>query len=76
MSGGTASARTQPPRARSAGGPVEYGCSTLPTEDPLNEEIADASVNPNSAAYVASIGLSALRLAATTQLPRRTQAKY
>ncbi|MGP0101662.1 MAG: hypothetical protein ACLPUT_08590 [Solirubrobacteraceae bacterium] len=39
--------------------PLEYGCPILPAEDPLNQEIADAPVNPNSAAYVASIGLSA-----------------
>jgi len=57
--GGTASARTVPTRARSAGGAVEYNCPILPAEDPLNQEIADAPVNPNSAAYVASIGLSA-----------------
>jgi hypothetical protein len=37
----------------------EYGCPILPPQDPLNQEIADAPVNPNSAAYVASIGLSA-----------------
>ena len=43
----------------SAGGAVEYGCPILPAEDPLNQEIADAPVNPNSAAYVASVGLSA-----------------
>jgi hypothetical protein len=59
LSSAAASARTHPARARSAGGPVEYGCPILPAEDPLNEEIADAPVNPNSAAYVASIGLSA-----------------
>jgi hypothetical protein len=56
---GAASARISPTRARSAGGAVEYGCPILPAEDPLNQEIADAPVNPNSAAYVASIGLSA-----------------
>jgi hypothetical protein len=38
---------------------VEYGCPILPPEDPLNQEIAGAPVTPNSAAYVASIGLSA-----------------
>jgi hypothetical protein len=38
---------------------LEYGCPILPPEDPLNQEIANAPVNPNSAAYVASIGLSA-----------------
>jgi hypothetical protein len=59
LSGGTASARTRPAGPRSAGGAVEYGCPILPAEDPLNEEIADAPVSPNSAAYVASIGLSA-----------------
>ena len=39
--------------------PQEYGCPILPAEDPLNQEIANAPVNPNSANYVASIGLSA-----------------
>ncbi len=37
----------------------EYGCPILPPSDPLNQEIADAPVNPNSANYIASIGLSA-----------------
>jgi hypothetical protein len=45
--------------ARAAAAPNEYGCPILPPEDPLNQEIADAPVNPNSANYVASIGLSA-----------------
>ncbi|MGO9763016.1 MAG: hypothetical protein ACLP1Q_17330 [Solirubrobacteraceae bacterium] len=38
---------------------LEYGCPILPPEDPLNQEIAGAPINPNSASYVASIGLSA-----------------
>jgi hypothetical protein len=46
-------------RAHAAGSPIEYGCPILPAEDPLNQEIANAPVNPNSAAYVASIGLTA-----------------
>jgi hypothetical protein len=46
-------------RAHNAGAPSEYGCPILPAEDPLDQEIADAPVNPNSAAYIASIGLSA-----------------
>jgi hypothetical protein len=46
-------------RARTAGAPIEYGCPILPAEDPLNQEIANAPVNPNSANYIASIGLSA-----------------
>jgi hypothetical protein len=45
-------------RARTVGAPLEYGCPILPAEDPLNQEIADAPVNPNSANYIASIGLS------------------
>ncbi len=46
--------------ARSAGGaPSEGGCQVFPANNPLNEEIANAPVNPNSSAYVASIGLSA-----------------
>jgi hypothetical protein len=38
---------------------LEYGCPILPPEDTLNQEIADAPASPNSAAYVASIGLGA-----------------
>jgi hypothetical protein len=46
-------------RVHRASAALEYGCPILPPEDPLNQEIAAAPVNPNSAAYVASIGLSA-----------------
>ena len=46
-------------RARAASAPEEYGCPILPAEDLLNQEIADAPVNRNSAYYIASIGLSA-----------------
>jgi hypothetical protein len=46
-------------RAHRAGTPHEYGCPILPPSDPLNQEIADAPVDPNSASYIASIGLSA-----------------
>jgi hypothetical protein len=34
-------------------------CPVFPADNPLNEEIADAPVSPNSADYVASIGLTA-----------------
>ncbi len=54
-----ASARARVPHARAAGAPFEYGCPILPEEDPLNQEIANAPVNPNSANYVASISLTA-----------------
>ncbi len=47
------------PHVHRAGAALEYGCPILPAEDPLNQEIADAPVNPKSAEYVASIGLSA-----------------
>jgi hypothetical protein len=46
-------------RVHPGSSPVEYGCPILPAEDPLNQEIVDAPVNPSSAAYVASIGLRA-----------------
>jgi hypothetical protein len=46
LSGGTASARTRPTSARSTDSPVEYDCPILSAEDPLNQEIADAPVNP------------------------------
>jgi hypothetical protein len=55
---GAADART-PDRARRAAAPAEFGCPILPPKDPLNQEIANAPVNPNSANYVASIGLTA-----------------
>ena len=37
----------------------EYRCQVFPADNPLNEEIANAPVNPNSANYIASIGLGA-----------------
>ncbi len=43
----------------SGGPPVEYGCPIFPADNPLNEEIANAPVNPNSKSYIASIGLTA-----------------
>ncbi len=39
--------------------PREAGCPVFPASNPLNQEIANAPVDPSSAAYVASIGLSA-----------------
>jgi hypothetical protein len=61
---GSAGVHVPPVRARatagaSRGGAFEYGCPILPEEDPLNQEIAGAPVNPNSANYIASIGLTA-----------------
>jgi hypothetical protein len=40
-------------------GPYEYGCPIFPANNALNEEIASAPVNPDSAQYVESIGLTA-----------------
>jgi hypothetical protein len=53
------SSTARAPRVHRAGAPLEYGCPILPAEDPLNQEIANAPVSPDSADYVASIGLSA-----------------
>jgi hypothetical protein len=39
-------------------GPHEYSCPIFPASNPLNQEIAHAPVDPNSAAYIASIGLT------------------
>ncbi len=36
-----------------------YKCSVFPSHNPLNQKIAGAPVNPNSANYIASIGMSA-----------------
>ncbi len=38
--------------------PREYGCPILPASNPLNQDISHAPVDPNSATYIASIGLS------------------
>ncbi len=43
----------------SAAAPHEAGCQIFPASNPLNQEIAHAPVNPNSAKYIASIGLTA-----------------
>jgi hypothetical protein len=56
---GVSQARHAPRRQRAAAAPAEYGCPILPAGDPLNLEIAHAPVDPNSANYVASIGLGA-----------------
>jgi len=64
--GGTALAAitsASAPRAQSAKraastGPHEYSCPIFPQNNPLNREIAHAPVDPNSAAYIASIGLT------------------
>jgi hypothetical protein len=53
---GASVAKKPPPVAAES---VEPGCQILPPEDPLNQEVAHAPVNPNSANYVASIGLTA-----------------
>jgi len=42
--------------ARGSSGPREYSCPILPADDPLNEDISRAPVDPNSASYIASIG--------------------
>jgi hypothetical protein len=39
-------------------GPHEYSCPIFPANNPLNQEIAHAPVAANSAAYIASIGLT------------------
>jgi hypothetical protein len=46
-----------PTRPRTTG-PHEYSCPIFPASNPLNQEIAHAPVAPNSAAYIASIGLA------------------
>ena len=39
-------------------GPREYGCPLFPANNPLNQNISHAPVDPHSAQYIASIGLS------------------
>jgi hypothetical protein len=38
--------------------PHEYGCPILPANNALNKDISGAPLDPNSASYVASIGLA------------------
>ncbi len=38
-------------------GPSEYGCPLFPASNTLNRDISHARVDPNSARYIASIGL-------------------
>jgi hypothetical protein len=42
----------------STGAPREGGCPIFPADNPLNQEITHAPVNPRSAEYIASIGLT------------------
>jgi hypothetical protein len=44
-------------RGKEATPSPEYHCQVFPANNALNEEIASAPVNPNSANYIASIGL-------------------
>jgi hypothetical protein len=45
--------------ASSTGSPREGGCAVLPASNPLNADISHAPLDPNSAGYLASIGLTA-----------------
>jgi hypothetical protein len=45
-------------RASSGAGPHEYSCPIFPAGNPINQDISHAPVDPNSAAYIASIGLT------------------
>ncbi|HXQ00736.1 MAG TPA: hypothetical protein VN845_11815 [Solirubrobacteraceae bacterium] len=54
-----APARVSADARASSSAPHEAGCQIFPASNPLNQEIAHAPVNPNSAKYIASIGLTA-----------------
>jgi hypothetical protein len=53
-----AAAWTTPVAAFSRPAPREGGCPIFPASNPLNQDISHAPVDPNSARYIASIGLS------------------
>jgi hypothetical protein len=59
---GLAATRTPTGRGHSSASarhsPHEYGCPILPASNPLNQDISDAPVDPNSARYIAAIGAS------------------
>jgi hypothetical protein len=44
--------------AQASPGPREYGCPLFPASNSLNRDISHAPVDPRSAQYIASIGLS------------------
>lgn len=45
-------------RAHLSAGPHEYSCPIFPANNPLNQDISHAPVDPNSANYIAAIGAS------------------
>ena len=51
-------ANTHNPRARAAQSPQEAGCPIFPVDNPLNQDISQAPVDPSSARYIDSIGAS------------------
>ena len=53
-----ASAKTTAIRASSGTGPHEGSCPIFPKSNSINQDISHAPVDPNSAAYIASIGLT------------------
>jgi hypothetical protein len=53
-----ASPRARTARSAVASSPREYGCPIFPANNSLNRDISRAAVDPNSANYVASIGVS------------------
>jgi hypothetical protein len=52
------SSRAVAARARAALSPREYGCPIFPANNPLNRDVSRAPIDPNSASYIASVGLS------------------
>jgi hypothetical protein len=57
---GLAAGASTPAGAQSSPAPPqEAGCPMFPADNPLNQEIADAPVNPNSANYIVAIGADA-----------------
>jgi hypothetical protein len=53
-----ASSKTTTARASSGTGSHEGSCSIFPKSNSINQDISHAPVDPNSAAYIASIGLT------------------
>jgi hypothetical protein len=53
-----ASSKTTAVRAFSGTGPHEGSCPIFPESNSINQDISHVPVNPNSAAYIASIGLT------------------
>lgn len=58
LASGSSAVAVDASAARPPAAPLEYGCPILPADNTLNRDISHTPVDPNSAAYIGSIGAS------------------